>query len=43
MAGSLKLQLDVRAADGSIVSFIPSSDTRPALSEYLRTRGITDD
>ena len=43
MAGSLKLQLDVRAADGSIVSFNASSDTRPALSEYLRTRGITDD
>jgi hypothetical protein len=43
MAASEKLQLDVRAADGSIVSFIPSADTRPALSDYLRARGITDD
>jgi hypothetical protein len=43
MAGSLKLQLDARAADGSIVSFVPGSDTRPALSEYLRARGITAD
>ncbi len=43
MAASAKLQLDVRAADGSIVSFVPSADTRPALSDYLRARGITDD
>ncbi|HWX81493.1 MAG TPA: hypothetical protein VNZ02_15430 [Steroidobacteraceae bacterium] len=43
MAGSLKLQLDARAADGSIVSFVPGNDTRPALSEYLRARGITAD
>jgi hypothetical protein len=43
MAASEKLQLDVRAADGSIVSFVPSSDTRPTLSDYLRARGITDD
>jgi hypothetical protein len=43
MAASEKLQLDVRAADGSIVSFVPSADTRPALSDYLRARGITDD
>jgi hypothetical protein len=43
MAASQKLQLDVRAADGAIVSFAPSSDTRPALSDYLRARGITDD
>jgi len=43
MAASEKLQLDVRAADGSSVSFVPSVDTRPALSDYLRARGITDD
>lgn len=43
MAGSLKLQLDARAADGSVVSFVPGNDTRPALSEYLRARGITAD
>jgi hypothetical protein len=43
MAASQKLQLDVRAADGAIVSFVPSGDTRPALSDYLRARGITDD
>jgi hypothetical protein len=43
MAASEKLQLDVRAADGSIVSFVPSADTRPAFSDYLRARGITDD
>jgi hypothetical protein len=43
MAASQKLQLDARAADGSIVSFVPGNDTRPALSEYLRARGITPD
>jgi hypothetical protein len=43
MAASQKLQLDARAADGSIVTFVPSTDTRPALSEYLRARGITAD
>jgi hypothetical protein len=43
MAASERLQLDVRAADGSIVSFVPSADTRPTLSDYVRARGITDD
>jgi len=43
MAASQKLQLDVRAWDGSIVSFVPSGDTRTTLSDYLRARGITGD
>jgi len=43
MAASQKLQLDVRAWDGSIVSFVPSGDTRTTLSDYLRARGITAD
>jgi len=43
MASSHKLQLDVRATDGSIVSFVPSGDARTILGEYLRGRGITGD
>lgn len=43
MAASEKLELNVRAADDSIVNFIASSDTRETLTDYLHSRGITDD
>jgi hypothetical protein len=43
MAASEKLELNVRAADGSIVSFVASGDTREPLTAYLHSRGITDD
>jgi hypothetical protein len=43
MAASEKLQLNVRAADDSIVNFIATRDTRETLTDYLHSRGITDD
>jgi hypothetical protein len=43
MAASRKLALDVRAADGSILSFTPTLDTHAALTQYLHDRGITGD
>ncbi len=43
MAASRKLELDVRAVDGSIVSFAPTLDTHAALTQYLHDRGITGD
>jgi hypothetical protein len=43
MAASRKLELDVRAVDGSIMSFSPSVDTRAVLTEYLQARGLTRD
>jgi len=43
MAASSKLQLDVRAADGSTLHFAPAVDTRATLTQYLKARGITDD
>ena len=43
MAASEKLQLDVRATNDSVVNFAASSDTRETLSNYLHSRGITDD
>jgi hypothetical protein len=43
MAASQRLSLDVRNADGSIANFVPTSDTRTALTDYLRARGITGD
>ena len=43
MAASRKLELDVGAADGSTVSFSPSSDTRAILTRYLQDRGLTRD
>ena len=33
----------VRAADDSIVNFVASGDTRETLTDYLHSRGITDD
>jgi hypothetical protein len=43
MAASEKLELNVRAADDSIVNFVASGDTREPLTAYLHARGITDD
>lgn len=43
MAASRKLELDVRAVDGSIVSFFPSLDAHAALTQYLHDRGLTGD
>jgi hypothetical protein len=43
MAASGKLELNVRAADDSIVNFVASSDTRETLSDYMHARGITAD
>jgi hypothetical protein len=43
MASSSKLELEVRAADGSIMHFAPTRDTRPTLTQYLEARGITAD
>jgi hypothetical protein len=43
MAASKTMELDVRAADDSIVNFIASSGTRETLTDYLHSRGITDD
>ena len=43
MAASQKLELNVRAADDSMVNFVASGDTRGTLSQYLHSRGITDD
>jgi hypothetical protein len=43
MAASAKLELDVRAADGTTLEFFAGHDTRSALAAYLHDRGITDD
>jgi hypothetical protein len=43
MAASERLELNVRAADDSIVNFVASGDTRETLSDYMRARGITGD
>jgi hypothetical protein len=43
MAASRKLELEVHAVDGSILSFSPTLDTRTALTEYVQSRGITGD
>jgi hypothetical protein len=43
MAASSKLELDVRAADGSTLSFTPTVDTRAVLKQYMQDRGITGD
>jgi hypothetical protein len=43
MAASSKLELDVRAADGSTLSFNPTVDTRAVLKQYMQDRGITGD
>jgi hypothetical protein len=43
MASSSKLELDVRGADGSTLSFNPTADTRAVLKQYMQDRGITGD
>ncbi len=43
MAASRKLELVVRATDGSIITFAPTVDTRATLSEYVQSRGLTGD
>ena len=43
MAASEKLELNVRAADDSIVNFVASGDTRETLTGYMHARGITGD
>jgi hypothetical protein len=43
MAASRKLELDVRAADGSTLMFAAAQDTRAVLTQYLQARGITGD
>lgn len=43
MAGSRKLDLTVRAAGGSTMTFSPTLDTGAVLTQYLRSRGITGD
>jgi hypothetical protein len=43
MAASRKLELEVRAAGGSSMTFLPTRDTGDILSRYLRSRGITGD
>jgi hypothetical protein len=43
MAASRKLELDVRAADGSMIAFAPTVDTRAVLTQYMKDRDITAD
>ena len=43
LAASRTLELDVRAADGSMIGFSPTRDARSALVRYLQARGITGD
>jgi hypothetical protein len=43
MAASEKLELNVRAADDSVVNFVASGDTRGTLTDYMHARGITGD
>ena len=43
MAASRTLILHFQSIDGSSVDFLPSHETHGTLTEFLRTRGITDD
>ena len=43
MAASRKLELDLRAVDGSIIGFSPTVDAQASLTQYLQARGITGD
>jgi len=42
-AAGVRVQLDVRAADDSVVSFVATGDTRETLTDYMHSRGITGD
>jgi hypothetical protein len=43
MAASRKLELDVRASDGTVIAFSALVDMRAALAEYVQSRGLTGD
>jgi hypothetical protein len=43
MAASRKLELDVRAVDGSTITFAPTLDTHAVLTRYIQDRGVTGD
>ena len=43
MAASRKLELNVRATDGSTMTFSAAGDPRPVLTKYMQVRGITGD
>jgi hypothetical protein len=43
LAASQKIELHVLTADGGSLTFIPSSDTRAPLNEFMKARGITLD
>lgn len=43
MAASSKIELNVRATDDSVVNFVASGDTHATLTDYMHSRGITDD
>jgi len=43
MAASRKLELRVRAMDGSIMTFSPTQDSRLVLTQFMQVRGITGD
>jgi hypothetical protein len=43
MAGSQKLNLDVRGTDGNTLSFVPAGDTRSVLGEFVSARALTGD
>src|ERR1700761_7704699 len=42
MSASEKFELNVRAADDSVVNFVASGDTRATFADYLHARGIND-
>jgi len=43
MAASHKLELDIRAADGTAFGFSPTVDSSAVLGDYVKSRGITAD
>ena len=43
MAASPSLKLDVRAADGSKMSFSPTGNSSAVLRQYVQARGLTGD
>jgi hypothetical protein len=43
MAASKRLELAVRAVDGSIIGFTTDLETRAVLTRYMKDRGITGD
>ena len=42
LAASRKLELDVRAVDGSIMIFSATQDTRAVLTEYMQARSLSE-